>query len=57
MKYSSAVEGEAAAVSQLRAQLHEAQQHTQQLRMQLLAAEEDAQLHAQDVSLLSLELA
>ncbi|XP_071534786.1 centrosomal protein of 290 kDa-like isoform X2 [Panulirus ornatus] len=46
----SAVEGEAAAISQLRAQLHEAQQHTQQLRMQLLAAEEDAQLHAQDLS-------
>ncbi|KAG7174085.1 Centrosomal protein of 290 kDa-like 1 [Homarus americanus] len=46
----SAVEGDAAIISQLRGELHEARQHMQQMRTQLLAAEEDAQLHAQDLS-------
>ncbi|XP_063589647.1 centrosomal protein of 290 kDa-like [Penaeus indicus] len=46
----SAVEGDAAVINQLRGELHEAQQQVQQMRTQLLAAEEDAQLHAQDVS-------
>ena len=43
------MEGEAAVISQLRGELHEAQEHMQKMRAQLLAAEEDAQLHAQDV--------
>lgn len=51
-QYSSTSKGEAAAVDQLRGELQEAQQHIQQMRVQLLAAEEDAQLHAQDVSIL-----
>ncbi|ROT64968.1 hypothetical protein C7M84_017075 [Penaeus vannamei] len=46
----SAVEGDAAVINQLRGELHEAQQQVQQMRTQLLAAEEDAQLHAQDLS-------
>ncbi|XP_069941659.1 centrosomal protein of 290 kDa isoform X3 [Cherax quadricarinatus] len=46
----SAVEGEASIVNELRGELHQAQQHLQQMRTQLLAAEEDAQLHAQDLS-------
>nr|XP_027229102.1 centrosomal protein of 290 kDa-like [Penaeus vannamei] len=48
--YSSAVEGDAVVINQLRGELHEAQQQVQQMRTQLLAAEEDAQLHAQDLS-------
>lgn len=50
LHYSSAVEGDAVVINQLRGELHEAQQQVQQMRTQLLAAEEDAQLHAQDVS-------
>ncbi|XP_047480912.1 centrosomal protein of 290 kDa-like [Penaeus chinensis] len=46
----SAVEGDAAVINQLRGELHETQQQVQQMRTQLLAAEEDAQLHAQDLS-------
>lgn len=43
------MEGDAVVINQLRGELHEAQQQVQQMRTQLLAAEEDAQLHAQDV--------
>nr|XP_045615511.1 centrosomal protein of 290 kDa-like isoform X1 [Procambarus clarkii] len=46
----SAAEGETGVVNQLRGELHEARQHMQRMRTQLLAAEEDAQLHAQDLS-------
>ncbi|XP_068215438.1 centrosomal protein of 290 kDa-like [Palaemon carinicauda] len=52
----SAVEGEAAVISQLRSELHESQEHMQRMRTQLLAAEEDAQLHAQDLSVVIGEL-
>lgn len=37
-------------ITQLRGELTDARKQLQQMRIQLLAAEEDAQLHAQDVS-------
>lgn len=43
------VKGDALVIKQLRGQLNDAQKLIQQMRTQLLAAEEDAQLHAQDV--------
>ncbi|XP_050702166.1 centrosomal protein of 290 kDa-like isoform X1 [Eriocheir sinensis] len=42
--------GEGAVIGQLRLELSDARQQLQQMRTQLLAAEEDAQLHAQDLS-------
>ncbi|CAL4124835.1 unnamed protein product, partial [Meganyctiphanes norvegica] len=43
-------EGEATVVSSLRGELNESRQHLAQMRTQLLAAEEDAQMHAQNLA-------
>ena len=37
-------------VVELRRQLHQERQHNSRLKLQLVSAEEDAQLHARDVS-------
>ncbi|KAK4324098.1 hypothetical protein Pmani_005256 [Petrolisthes manimaculis] len=50
------VKGDALVIKQLRGQLNDAQKMIQQMRTQLLAAEEDAQLHAQDLSTVMGEL-
>lgn len=50
LNFSPPATGEGAVITQLRGELSDARNQLQQMRTQLLAAEEDAQLHAQDVS-------
>lgn len=50
LNFSPAASAESGIITQLRGELSDARKQLQQMRTQLLAAEEDAQLHAQDVS-------
>ena len=50
MNFSPPGSRESDVIAQLRGELSDARKQLQQMRTQLLAAEEDAQLHAQDVS-------